>query len=373
MNVPFGDLSREMNECGGEIRAAVDRVLASGWFILGRELDAFEAAFAQYLGSDTHVVGVASGTEAIQLALMAAGVGQGDYVITVPNTAVPTATAITGAGATPLFVDVLCDSLLMDPTDLRGTLAREKARLGDRLKAVIPVHLYGQVADMDPILDAAREFDVAVVEDACQAHGATYKGRMAGTVGDYGALSFYPSKNLGAYGDGGAVCAPTAAAAEHLKMLRNYGQSKRYYHDIKGINSRLDEMQAAILSAKLPFLDGWVARRREIARAYADCLTADSISYVAQMPYGESACHLYVIRHPERDALMERLAQHGVGTLIHYPVGVHLQTAYANLGFGPGSFPVAEKAASEIVSLPLFPQLSDAEVAHVCTAVNECA
>ncbi|MBI5231284.1 MAG: DegT/DnrJ/EryC1/StrS family aminotransferase [Coriobacteriales bacterium] len=370
MKVPFGDLTREMADCGDEIRSAVDRVLASGWFILGRELDAFERAFGEYLGAPERVVGVASGTEAIQLGLMAAGVEAGDFVVTVPNTAVPTASAITAAGATLLLVDVAEDGLTMDPEALRDALARERPRLGNRLKAVVPVHLYGQCADMDPILEIAREFDLAVVEDACQAHGATYRGRQAGTIGDFGAFSFYPSKNLGCYGDGGAVVAQRPSDVERLRMLRNYGQSRRYYHDVKGINSRLDEIQAAILSAKLPHLGPWIDSRRRIAEAYAAHIGAGRVRHPSVMGYGEHAWHLYAIRHPERERLMSDLEARGVGTLVHYPVPIHLQRAYADLGVEAGSLPIAEAAASELVSLPMFPQLTDAEVAHVCDSVN---
>jgi len=371
VNVPFGDLRREMQEHGAEIRAAVDRVLDSGWFVLGRELEAFETAFSAYLGDGVHAVGVASGTEAIQLALMAAGVEHGDHVVTVPNTAVPTASAITAAGATPLLVDVDDSTLTMDPAALRELVTREKARLGGRLKAVVPVHLYGQCADMDPITEIAREFDLAVVEDACQAHGATYRGRAAGTLGDFGAFSFYPSKNLGCYGDGGAVATRSVDAADSLRMLRNYGQERRYHHAIKGINSRLDELQAAILGAKLPRLDAWIEARGRIAAAYSEGISAADVRLPGVAPYGTHAWHLFVIRHPKRDALIESLASAGVQTLIHYPVPLHLQAAYADLGIARGSLPVAELAAQQILSLPMFPQLRADEIERVCLAVNE--
>lgn len=369
MKVPFGDLRREWSECGAEVRAGIHRVLESGWFVLGKELEGFEAAFSAYLG-DVHVVGVGSGTEALQLALMASGVEPRDFVITVPNTAVPTVSAITAAGATPLLVDVDEGSLSMDPAQLRQLLEREKPKLGRRLKAVVPVHLYGRTADMDPIVEVAREFDIAVIEDAAQAHGAMYKGRKAGTIGDLGAFSFYPSKNLGCYGDGGAVVAHSGADATRLKMLRNYGQQRRYYHEIKGINSRLDEVQAAILSAKLPFLEDWTARRRDIARMY-DKLIRDP--EVAKPPLEDPArhvFHLYVLRHPERDRFMSHLEQCGVGTAAHYPVPIHLQHAYADLGFGLGAFPVTEAAACQVVSLPIFPQLTSDELAYVAESVD---
>jgi len=369
MKVPFGDLRREWSECGAEVRAGIDRVLESGWFVLGKELEGFEHAFSAYLGN-VHAVGVGSGTEALHLALVAAGVEPGDFVITVPNTAVPTVSAISAAGATPLLVDVDERSLTMDPAQLRQLIEREKPKLGRRLKAVVPVHLYGRIADMDPIVEVAREFDIAVVEDAAQAHGATYEGRKAGTIGDLAAFSFYPSKNLGCYGDGGAVVAPSQAVALRLKMLRNYGQQRRYYHEIKGVNSRLDELQAGILSAKLPLLDGWTTRRREIARMYDEQISDPD---VAKPPLEDSArhvFHLYVLRHPQRDRLMSHLEQCGVGVAAHYPVPIHLQHAYADLGLGLGAFPVAETAASQVVSLPIFPQLTDDEVAYVAECVD---
>ena len=369
MKVPFGDLKRELAECGQQIKVAIDEVVESGWFVLGERVERFEAQFADYVG-EGYATGVGSGTEAIHLALMSAGVEHGDFVVTVPNTAVPTVSAITAAGATPLLVDVDQHSLTMDPSALRDLVSSEKARLGKRLKAIVPVHLYGQSADMDPIVAVAREFDMVVVEDACQAHGATYHGRRTGTLGDYAAFSFYPSKNLGCYGDGGAVIAQTEMDTERLKMLRNYGQSKRYYHDIKGVNSRLDEMQAAILSVKLAFLDAWNERRADIARFYDELITSDAIVKPTAMPYGTPAWHLYAVRHPERDRIMSALDERGVGTLIHYPVPIHLQNAYKDLNGKVGDYPVAEAAAASILSLPMYPQLTDKEIAWVAESVN---
>jgi len=372
MKVPFGDLRREWVECGGEIRAAIDRVLASGWFVLGGELEGFERAFSAYLG-DVHVVGVGSGTEALHLALMGAGVEPGDSVVTVPNTAVPTVSAISAAGARPLFVDVDERSLTMDPQKLRELVAREMSRPGHRLKAVIPVHLYGQTADMDPIVDVARDYGLTVVEDAAQAHGAGYRGRKAGTLGDLAAFSFYPSKNLGCYGDGGAVTTPSAAVADRVKMLRNYGQQRRYYHEFKGINSRLDEIQAAILVAKLSHLDGWNRRRREIADMYWRQIVDGAVVKPVEMEYAFHVRHLFPVRHRERDRLAAHLGDCGVATAQHYPVCVHLQRAYEELGLAHGAYPVAEAAASQVLSLPVFPQLDDAEVAYVSECVNAFA
>jgi dTDP-4-amino-4,6-dideoxygalactose transaminase len=369
MKVPFGSVKRELVDCGGDIRAAVDRVIESGWFVLGQEVEGFEAEFSTYLGGSP-VVGVGSGTEAIHLALVAGGVEQGDYVVTVPNTAVPTVSAISAAGATPLFVDIDAASFTMDPDRLRELVAAQKPRLGRRLKAVVPVHLYGQCADMDPIMDIAREFELVVVEDAAQASGGEYKGRKAGTMGDFGAFSFYPSKNLGCYGDGGAVVARSSDGAQQIRMLRNYGQERRYYHEVKGFNSRLDEIQAGILRAKLKRLDAWNERRRRIVAIYQEMIGNSLVRRPVCMDYAVHAWHLYVIRHPRRDVLAAALAKRGVATLIHYPVPVHLQGAYRELGLREGAYPVAEAAASEVLSLPMFPQLTESEVEYVCRQID---
>ena len=373
MKVPFGDLKREIGQQGRSIRSAIDAVLESGWFVLGEQLERFEAQFAGYLGGDVSVVGVGSGTEAIHLALVAAGIEPGDFVITVPNTALPTVSAISAAGAVPLLVDVDESDYTMDPSALRELVALKKPQLGSRLKAVVPVHLYGRPADMDPIMAIAREYDLVVVEDACQAHGAKYASRKVGTIGDYAAFSFYPSKNLGCYGDGGAVVARGEADAARIRMLRNYGQSQRYIHDIKGFNSRLDEIQAAILSVKLPLLDAHNQRRAEIAETYSRLILPGAATTPAVPTPDLHAWHLYVVRHPARDQLMERLAGHGVSTLIHYPVPIHLQRAYRDLDLVRGALPVAEKLAGQVLSLPIFPQLSDTEVQYVSSCVNSAS
>jgi dTDP-4-amino-4,6-dideoxygalactose transaminase len=368
--IAFGDLRREYMELSGEIDEAIRSVCRNGWFVLGKKGEEFEAAFAGYIGDGIHAVGVGSGTEAIHLGLVAAGVGNGDYVITVPNTAVPTVSAISLAGAIPLLVDIDPVSYTMDPSLLRDLVKKEKKQLGSRLKAIVPVDLYGQSAHMEPIIDVAKEFDLKVVEDACQAHGALYQGGKAGSFGDYAAFSFYPSKNLGAYGDGGMVLTRDADEAKKLKMLRNCGQEIRYYHRIKGFNSRLDEMQAAILLVKLKYLDRWNARRREIARIYSDNIRNLQIAKPKEMPYGKRVYHLYVIRHPRRTDLQAYLEHEGVQTVIHYPVPIHLQEAYHDLGYGKRSFPVAEKCAEEILSLPIFPQLRDEEIQRVAELIN---
>ena len=368
--IAFGDLRREYLELSGEIDEAMRSVCRNGWFVLGRKVEEFETAFADYIGGGTHAVGVGSGTDAIHLALVASGVGYGDYVITVPNTAVPTVSAISLAGAIPLMVDIDPESYTMDPSLLMDMVKKEKKRVGSRLKAIVPVHLYGQSAPMEPIVEIAKEFDIKVIEDACQAHGALYHGRKVGSLGDYAAFSFYPSKNLGAYGDGGMVLTKDPDEARKIKMLRNYGQEKRYYHRIKGFNSRLDELQAAILLVKLKYLDQWNARRKGIARIYSEHITVVDAGKPKEMPYGRHVFHLYVIRHPRRADLQAYLEQEGVQTVIHYPVPIHLQEAYRDLGYGKHSFPVAEKCAEEILSLPIFPQLHDEEVLKIAELIN---
>ena len=368
--IAFGDLRREYNELSGEIDEAIRGVCRNGRFVLGKKVEEFEAAFAGYIGDAVHAVGVGSGTEAIHLCLVASGVGNGDYVITVPNTAVPTVSAISLSGAIPLMVDIDPESYTMDPSLLMDMVKKEKKRLGSRLKAIVPVHLYGQSAPMEPIVEIAKEFDIRVIEDACQAHGALYHERKVGSLGDYAAFSFYPSKNLGAYGDGGMVLTKDPDEARKIKRLRNYGQEKRYYHRIKGFNSRLDELQAAILLVKLKYLDQWNSRRRGIAHIYSEQITAVHAGKPKEMSYGKHAFHLYVIRHPRREDLRAYLEQGGVQTLIHYPVPIHLQEAYRDLGYGKHSFPVAENCAEEILSLPIFPQLRDEEVLRVAKLID---
>ena len=343
MPVKFGDLQREYAEILPELDGAVQRVLRSGWFILGQELAGFEQAFAAYLGVQ-HCVGCASGTEAISLALMAADVGPGDEVITVAHTAVPTISAISMTGAQPVFVDIRPDTCLMD-------VGLVEAAITPRTRAILPVHLYGQCADINPLLALAARHASPVIEDCAQAHGATHRGRKAGSMGQMAAFSFYPSKNLGCYGDGGAVTTGDQALAEKLTMLRNYGQRRRYYHEIIGINSRLDEIQAAILAAKLPHLDAWNRRRRQIAGLYTAGLAGLPALLPVEAPGGEHVYHLYVIQVTERDRLQLFLAERGIQTLIHYPIPAHLQPAYAGLGYKAGSLPVTERVAGAIKTL----------------------
>ena len=363
--VPFVDFKAHVRAVRPEIDAAVARVLDSGWFILGPEGEALERELAAWLGA-REVVGVANGTEAIQLALEGLGIGAGDEVITSPLTAAFTALGVMSAGARPVFAD-------LDPATLNVAPAAVAAAVTPRTKAMLPVHLYGHPADLDPLMALGRERGIAVIEDACQAIGASYKGRRVGALSGIGALSFYPTKNLGALGDGGAVVLQDAEVAARLRKLRNGGQSDRYRHDIAGMNSRLDEMQAALLRVGLRHLEGWIDRRRELARRYRAGLEGiAALSLPRDQPYAAPAHHLFVVRHPRRDALAAGLAARGVGTLVHYPIPLHLQPAFAGLGRA-GAFPVAEKAAAEILSLPLYPEMSDLQADAVIEAVRAVA
>ena len=363
--VPFVDFKAHVRAVRPEIDAAVARVLDSGWFILGPEGEAFERELAAWLGV-LEVVAVANGTEAIQLALEGLGIGEGDEVITSPMTAAFTALAVLRAGARPVFAD-------LDPATLNVAPAAVAAAVTPRTRAILPVHLYGHPADLDPLMALGRERGIAVIEDACQAIGASYKGRRVGALSGIGALSFYPTKNLGALGDGGAVVLQDAQVAARIRKLRNGGQSDRYRHEIAGVNSRLDEMQAAILRVGLRHLEGWIDRREVLAGRYlAGLAGVAGLSLPRKQPYAAPAHHLFVVRHPRRDALVAALAERGVGTLIHYPIPLHLQPAFAGLGRA-GAFPVAEKAAGEILSLPLYPEMSDAQADAVIEAVRAVA
>ncbi|HOG45616.1 MAG TPA: DegT/DnrJ/EryC1/StrS family aminotransferase [Anaerolineae bacterium] len=365
MTIPWANPQAAYVAYQVEIDAALRRVLQSGCYILGPEVEAFEAEFAAYCGAAA-AAGVGSGTEALHLALAALGIGPGDEVVTVAHTAVATVSAIEMCGARPVLVDVDPASYTLDPQALR-------AGITPRTRAVIPVHLYGQAADLDPILDVARRQGIAVVEDCAQAHGATYRGRRVGTWGDVGCFSFYPTKNLGAFGDGGAVVSCDAALAERVRLLRQYGWRERYTSSIAGWNSRLDELQAALLRVRLAHLEEDNARRRRLAGLYGGRLAGGPVALPAEMPYGEHVYHLYVVRSAWRDELQRFLAARGVQTGIHYPVPVHLQPAYSRLGCGPGALPVTERLAAEILSLPMFPELSADDAGRVAAAVCEFA
>jgi dTDP-4-amino-4,6-dideoxygalactose transaminase len=363
--IPFGDLTRNYRRLRPELDAVLSEVLASGWYILGQQVAAFEAEFAAWLGAGA-AVGVGNGTDALALALRAAGVGPGDEVLTSPLSAAFSALAICQIGAVPVFVDIDPRRYTLDPAQLAGART-------PRTRAVMPVHLYGQPADMAPILAFAREQGLVVVEDCAQAHGARYRGAAVGTLGDAAAWSFYPSKNLGAYGDGGAVTTADAALAERVRLLRNGGQSTRYRHEVPGVNSRLDELQAAILRVKLAHLAADNARRQAIARVY-DATLAGSRTvtppWVAEDV--EPVHHLYVVRCADRDGLAGRLAAAGVGTAVHYPTPIHCQPAFGGLA-RRGQFPVAEQVADEVLSLPIYPELTDEEVDVVAAALAAAA
>ena len=361
--IPFGDLRLQYQAIKVELDRAIQSVLDEGWFVLGKNVSAFEREFADYCGA-AFAVGVANGTDALQLALMACDVGPEDEVITSPLSATFTALAISATGAIPKFVDIHPETYNLDPQRLEEAL-------GPRTKAVIPVHLYGQPADMEPILTTARQHGLPVIEDAAQAHGAEYKGRKVGTLGDVSCFSFYPSKNLGAFGDGGMVVTDNEAIAEKVRMLRNGGQRERYEHLLLGRNSRLDELQAAILRVKLIHLDDWNARRRHLAALYTALLGDSEVDPPLELPDIKHVYHLYVIRCPDRDALQEHLAQQEVGTAVHYPTPIHLQGAYRWLELARGSFPEAEQACQQVLSLPIYPELTDTKVRQIAAFIRE--
>ncbi len=361
--VPFLALGRQVAALRPELGEAIDRVLDSGWFVLGPEVEALEAELALRFES-AQCVAVGNGTEALQLALEALGVGAGDEVITSPMTAAFTGLAIQRTGARAIFADVEPDTLNVSPEAARAAIT-------GRTRALMPVHLYGHPAELLQLEAIAKQHRIALVEDACQAHGARYAGRSAGSFGIAAALSFYPTKNLGALGDGGAILTGDPELAVKLRRLRNGGQSDRYSHTEAGINSRLDEIQAAILRVKLAHLQDGLERRRRLAAIYEKELSGAGVTLPSERPPALSAHHLYVVRHPERDRLAAGLARRGVDTLIHYPIPVHLQPAFAPWGGAPGDCPVAERAASEILSLPLYPELEEAAVEYVCQAIRE--
>jgi dTDP-4-amino-4,6-dideoxygalactose transaminase len=360
VSVPFLDLRPVHDALANDIEGAIRRVIASSQLILGPEVEAFEHEFAQVCGT-RHCVGVGNGMQAIELVLRALGVGAGDEVVTVSHTAFPTAAAITATGATPVFVDVDAESFCMSPDALA-------AAIGPRTRAVVPVHLYGRCADMEPIRALASDAGVPVVEDAAQAHGASHRGRRAGTLGVAAAFSFYPTKNLGALGDGGAVATDDDALAARVRRLRNYGEESKYVNAEPGFNSRLDELQAAILRVKLPHLERWTAERRAIAARY-DELLADAPVATPQPDDGH-VYHLYVVRSQARDALREHLSAAGVGTSVHYPTPVHRQAAYAEGARAAGGLGVSEALAREVLSLPCYPGLDERAVTEVAEAVR---
>jgi dTDP-4-amino-4,6-dideoxygalactose transaminase len=363
LKVPYLDLKAQYQSIKPEIDAAIARVLESCQFVLGPEVAAFEQDFAAYCGT-TECIALNSGTSALHLALLAAGVGPGDEVVTVPFTFVASVAAVTYTGARPVLVDIDPRSFTMDP-------AAVEAAITPRTKAILPVHLYGQSADMDPIMEVARRHRLVVIEDAAQAHGAKYKGRPVGSIGDMGCSSFYPGKNLGAYGEGGAVTTSNAEYARTIRMLRDWGQDRKYHHQLRGFNYRMEGFQGAILRVKLRHLERWTEARRKVVNLYNELLADSGVETPAEMPWGRHVYHVYTLRADDRDGLQASLLAEGIQTGIHYPVPSHLQPAYADLGYGFGAFPHAEAAAEQVLSLPLYPELSAQAVAEVAGAVKK--
>lgn len=358
MNIPFLDLGAGYRELQSEIDAAVARSMASGYYIGGPEVESFEDEFATYCGT-THAIGVANGLDALHLVLRAMDVGPGDEVIVPSNTYIATWLAVSQCGATLVPVEPDARTYNIDP-------ALIEAAITPRTKVILPVHLYGQPADMDPILATARKHGLRVLEDGAQAHGARYKGQRLGAHGDAVAWSFYPGKNLGAMGDGGAVTTNDAQLADRIRVLRNYGSRVKYVNEVQGYNSRLDPLQAAILRVKLAHLDEWNARRSAIAERYHPGLAGCSLVLPHVPEWAEPVWHLYVVQHPQRDALQKALTDKGVGSLIHYPIPPHLQQAYSTAGWGRGVFPLAERMADQVLSLPIGPHL---QAEHVETVI----
>ncbi len=362
--VPFVDLRAQYRSIRDEVRAAMDQVIEEAAFIGGKALHDFQDAFARYSGV-RYGIGVSSGTSALHLALDACGVRPGDEVVTVPNTFIATTEAITQAGGTIRFVDVDPEGFTLDP-------ARFAEAITPKTKAVMPVHLFGQTADMDPIAAAARPRGIRVVEDAAQAHGAEYGGRRAGGLGDIAGFSFYPGKNLGAYGDGGFVTTDDEEMARRVRLLLDHGRTTKYEHVAEGYNYRLDALQAAILSVKLRHLDAWNEARRRVARAYDERLAGiDGLALPREMPSRRHVYHIYAVRTDRRDALRAHLEKRGVASGVHYPIPLHLQPAYTHLGIPKGSFPISERLAGTALSLPMYPEMEERHVDSVCSAVRE--
>ena len=386
-SIPFLDLVTPHVELEQQLTAVFQRALRTAGFIGGPMVEEFERAFAAFCGTQ-HAVGVGSGTDAVRFALMAAGVRSGDVVVTVPNTFIATTEAISQASAIPEFVDIDERTYNMDPEKLRQYLETQCAISGDGklvskrsngpVTAIVPVHLYGQMVDMDPILELAEQYRLIVIEDACQAHGAEYFSRKhnrwfkAGSMGRAAAFSFYPGKNLGACGEAGAVTTNDTAIAARIRMIRDHGQAKKYYHDVEGYNGRLDAIQAGLLSVKLRHLTQWNQLRRAAAERY-DQLFADAECVVTPFvpSYSRPIYHLYVIRTADRVGLQEHLSKAGIGTGIHYPIPLHVQKAYENLGYMKGDFPITEKTAPEIMSLPMFPSLGPDQQGKVASNIKD--
>jgi dTDP-4-amino-4,6-dideoxygalactose transaminase len=364
INLPLVDLKAQHATIAAEVQVAIERVMAKADFVLGADVAAFEDEFASYCNV-RHAVGLDSGMSALELGMRALGIGPGDEIITPAGSFIASSSAVSFTGATPVWVDI-------DQRNYNLAADLVEAAITERTKAIMPVHLYGQPADMDRILEIGRRHKLPVIEDACQSQGARFKGRRTGSLGTFAAFSFYPSKNLGAYGDAGALTTNDAELAEKVRMMRNYGQRSKYDHVYLAWNRRLDTLQAAVLRVKLRHLDRWNESRRRIASLYQELLAGTAN---IGLPYAsadiEHVYHLYVIQVEHRDRLQTELAARGIGTGIHYPVPIHLQEAYRGMGFGPGSFPVTEAAARRVLSLPMFPEMTEADVRRVAGAVRE--
>jgi dTDP-4-amino-4,6-dideoxygalactose transaminase len=365
IKVPYLDLRAQYQSIKPEIDGAIAGVLDSGQFVLGSEVTEFEREFADYCGT-SHCIALNSGTSALHLALLAAGIGPDDEVITVPFTFVASVAAIAYSGARPVLVDIDPQSFTMDVSAI-------EAAITPRTKAILVVHLYGQPADMDPIMDIARRHGLVVIEDAAQAHGAKYKGRLVGSIGDMACFSFYPGKNLGAYGEGGAVTTGNPEYARSIRMLRDWGQDAKYHHVLRGFNYRMEAFQGAILRVKLRHLERWTEARRALAGKYNELLGDSGVERPKEMSWARHVYHVYTLRSQDRESLRAALQEDGIQTGVHYPVPVHLQPAYADLGYGRGAFPQAEAAANQVLSIPLYPELSHRAVAEVAAAVNKAA
>jgi len=362
MKIPFINLKIQYDQIREDITKAINSVFESSTFILGDQVRMFEKEFSDYVGMP-YAVGLNSGTDALHLALKAAGIGKDDEVLTVPNTATPTVSSIVQSGAKPIFADINERTMLINVSKIEKAITK-------KTRAIIPVHLYGQCADMDGIIAVAKKHRLVVIEDCAQAHGAEYKGKKAGTFGDFSCFSFYPTKNLGAYGDAGMVLCRNQQHYKKLMMLRQYGEDVRYNSVIDGFNSRMDEIQAAILRVKLKHLGLWNKRRKEVAKNYMEGITNPKITLPAISKDSEHVFHLFVVKADNREKFRKHIESAGIGTAIHYPVPLHLQPAYARLGYNKGDFPVAENVMGQIVSLPLFPELSGKEIDYIIDTIN---
>ncbi len=363
MKIPLVDIQTQYQNLSQEINEKVFYVIKRGDFILGEEVKLFEEDFAKYCQTK-YALGMSSGTDALKLSLLAGGVKEGDEVITAANTFVATVDAISQTGAKPVLIDINPDNYNLDLNQLEKAVTK-------KTKAIIPVHLYGQPVDMDKVKEIAQANNLLVVEDACQAHGAEYKGKRTGSLGDIATFSFYPGKNLGAFGDGGAITTNNEEFAEKIRMLRHYGQKKKYFHEIKGFNNRLDTIQAAVLRVKLKHLDEWNKARGNWAQKYTELLKETSLITPKIESWADHVFHLYVVRSQKRDELINFLKEKEIGAGIHYPVPIHFQEAYKDLGHKKGDFPMTEKAANEIISLPMFPELTEEKINYIVKAIKE--